>query len=1032
MYETENFITYWYGKGRNIGQASVQIAEYYHDEIQDLVEHRINDKIEIIVYTDISDLIQSNIGTEEVFETNANETKVIGSKMFVYFNGDHQHLKSQIREGIAHVFINSMFAKTSLQEIITSNADLEIPDWFAKGFTNYANSGWDNQVDDELREIWYRDKTKYRNFKKLLGDHTRLAGHSIWHFLYTSYGENMVTTLIYLMRLSGDVDDSFRFILGKDFKTIQREWLTFYSKKYDPESGKMTSIADKTLVNLGYKNYFPKSAFKLSPDGRYLAYALNNIGKYSLIIHDIIEGKKHNVLFTKGHKNAVQETDYNYPLMTWSKDRELSIVFELRDKIHIRKYQVETKSFIDQELPENIQRVFSIDYIDEENYIFSALVDGYSDLIEYNTKYRQTKKITDDYHDDLNATFVALGSQRGILFSSNRVTGEIKPEKLDTTLPISDFDIYFLPATADGYSENAINLSPSSFTNDIQPLLANDHFIVYLNDDNGVLNRYLIDINSNRTFINSNYEHNIINHEARPELDLYVYQVYHDKAYQLHIEQPNWNSKTIPFLTPNNIEISTIPQGGKEGAIEDDLDDGPLFRSPFPDPVVIEPLVEEKQYSFGFSSANENKEISSGVLEFYGSRAVASRRRFKLEKVETRIDNEVLFDGLESYTDGGRSFDGQEPGILIKGVTKDLFEDFEITGGIRVPTTFNGAEVFLTVDDKRALIDRRYALYRRTEKEKIPFATQPEQREKFTSLIGLYRLSYPFSTYRSLRATGQLRVDKRFLQNSDFPSSSTPTSKEQRASLKFEYVFDNTLPIDINLSHGSRYKAYIELVNRFDLSLDDGFDFELSRGFTSILGFDARHYEPVLRKSVFAIRASGATSFGNARMLYFIGDTDGSILQNFDNTIPIPSDRSFSFMAHAPHLRGFDRNIRNGNSYLVVNSELRIPVVKYFSNRDIKSPFLRNIQLVGFFDLGSAWYGALPGGSDNPLNTLTIDETPGIVIRIDVDRKPWVYSYGLGGRLSFLGYFVRVDYAWGNEGGFIQDPKWHFSIGQDF
>ena len=109
MYETENFITYWYGKGRNIGQSAVQIAEYYHDDIQNLVEHRINDKIEIIVYTDISDLLQSNIGTEEVFETNADETKVIGSKMFVYFNGDHQHLRSQIREGIAQVFINSMF-----------------------------------------------------------------------------------------------------------------------------------------------------------------------------------------------------------------------------------------------------------------------------------------------------------------------------------------------------------------------------------------------------------------------------------------------------------------------------------------------------------------------------------------------------------------------------------------------------------------------------------------------------------------------------------------------------------------------------------------------------------------------------------------------------------------------------------------------------------------------------------------------------------------------------------------------------------
>ena len=1030
MYETENFITYWYGKGRNIGQASVQIAEFYHDEIQDLVEHRINDKIEIIVYTDISDLIQSNIGTEEVFETNADETKVIGSKMFVYFDGNYQHLKSQIREGIANVFINSMFAKTSLQEIITSNADLEIPEWFAKGFTNYANSGWDNQVDDELREIWRRDKTKYRNFKKLLSDHTRLAGHSLWHYLYYTYGENMVTTLVYLMRLSSDVDDSFRFILGKDFKSIQNDWEDFYDKKYNNEKGSLDVITEETLVDLGFKNFFPKSDFKFSPDGAYLAYAINNIGKFQLVIHHLQTGKRKKVLLKKGAKNAVQETDYNYPLMTWTDDRELSIVMEIRDKIHIRRYEVESGTFVDQDIPENVQRIFSIDWMDRDTYIFSALIDGHSDLVQYNTKYRQVTNITEDYHNDLSASFVRIGTQRGILFSSNRPNGEIVSERLDTTLPLKDFDIYFLPHSEEGFAANAINLSASSPSNDYSPLLANDHYITFLNERNGIYNRYIIDVNTNRTYANSNYEHNIINHEARPELDLYAFQVYHDEAYELHITRPNWNSSVAPFLTSNKVAVSVSKQNA-ENAVQN-LRPGQLFMSNFPDPEKIEPLEEKEQFSFGRAPKGEDGKEENSVLEFYPSRAVASRRQFKLEKVETRIDNEVLFDGLESYTDNGREFDGQNPGILIKATTKDLFEDFEIVGGIRIPTTFNGTEVFFTVDDKRSLIDKRFALYRRTEREQVPFTLQPEQKQKFTSLVGLYRLSYPFSAYRSLRGTVQLRIDNSFLLNSDFPSSSAPSSKEQRASLKFEYVFDNTLPIDINLRHGSRYKAYMEVINRFDLSLSDGFDFEFSRAFTTVIGFDARHYQPVLRNSVLAFRGAGATSFGSARMLYFVGDTDGSILQRFDNSIPIPGDRTFSFMAHAPHLRGFDRNIRNGTSFFVINSELRIPIFKYLSNREIKSPFLRNIQLVSFLDIGSAWYGALPGGNENPLNSLTIDETPGIIIRVDVDRNPIVYGYGIGGRISFLGYFIRVDYAFGNEGGFNQDPKWHFSIGQDF
>ena len=1034
MYETENFITYWYGKGRNIGQSVVQIAEYNHDEIQTMVEHRINDKIEIIVYTDLSDLLQSNIGTEEVFETNAGETKVIGSKMFVFFNGDHKHLESQIREGIAQVYINSMFSKTSLQEIITSNADLEIPEWFGTGFANYANAGWDNKVDDELREIWNRERSKYNNFRRLLADHTRLAGHSFWHFLYRSYGDNMVTTLMYLMRLSGDVDESFRFILGKSFKDMQREWSTFYERKYDLENGKFSQIEDETLVNLGFKNYFPKSTYKLSPSGQLMAYVVNNIGKYYLVVYDLDARKKIRTLLIKGSKNAVQETDYNYPLVTWHNDRELTILFEFRDKIFIRKYDVATKEYIEQDLPENIQRVFSLDWIEGERYLFSALIDGYSDLLEYNTKYREIKRITEDYHDDLHASYVLLGSQEGILFSSNRQNNTIENERLDTVLPLTDFDVYFLPLVNEEYGSNAVNLTPNSSFDEIQPILANGHYIVYLSDKSGIVNRHIIDINTNRIYANSNLEHNIINHEAHLNSGQYAYQVYHNGAYELHLETPSWNSSVQPVPTPNYQRKQKLISHPEEEEPKETIavPENRQFRSPFPDPEVIVPLEEENPFSFQTFVTRKKDILDKEVIQFYSSRAVASRRMFKLENIETRVDNEVLFDGLESYTQDGREFDGQEPGILVKATAKDLFEDFEVVAGVRIPTSFNGSEVFVTFDDKRKLLDRRYALYRRVERETIPFTLSPEQKEKFTSLIGLYRLSYPFSAYRSLRGTAQLRVDKNFFLNSDFPSSEVPTEREQRASLKFEYVFDNTLPIDVNLRHGSRYKAFLEVINRFDLSLGGGFDFEFSRGFTTILGFDARHYMPVLRHSVIALRAAGAKSFGNNSMLYFVGDTDGAILQRFNDAIPIPSDRSFSFMAHAPNLRGFDRNIRNGNSFALINSELRIPIVKYFSRRELRSSFLRNIQLVGFFDVGSAWYGLLPGGSDNPINTLTIDDTPGIIIRVDVDRKPWAYGYGVGGRISFLGYFVRADYAWGNESGFTEDPKLHISLGLDF
>ena len=108
LYETANFITYWYGDARNVAQSALQMAEYDFPSLQQMLEHQMTDKIEMLVFSDLTDLKQSNIGEDEVFQLRAGETKVVGNKVFVYFDGDHTHLRAQIREGVAGVLINSM------------------------------------------------------------------------------------------------------------------------------------------------------------------------------------------------------------------------------------------------------------------------------------------------------------------------------------------------------------------------------------------------------------------------------------------------------------------------------------------------------------------------------------------------------------------------------------------------------------------------------------------------------------------------------------------------------------------------------------------------------------------------------------------------------------------------------------------------------------------------------------------------------------------------------------------------------------
>ena len=117
-----------------------------------------------------------------------------------------------------------------------------------------------------------------------------------------------------------------------------------------------------------------------------------------------------------------------------------------------------------------------------------------------------------------------------------------------------------------------------------------------------------------------------------------------------------------------------------------------------------------------------------------------------------------------------------------------------------------------------------------------------------------------------MRVSSILRFDRLYYQSSDVASLNEPFNNEKRLSLKAEYIFDNTIDIDMNVKNGTRYKVYTEAINSFDLNVVDGFDLDLSNGFTTVVGFDWRHYIPLLKHGVLAFRAAGATSFGSKKL----------------------------------------------------------------------------------------------------------------------------------------------------------------------
>jgi hypothetical protein len=201
--------------------------------------------------------------------------------------------------------------------------------------------------------------------------------------------------------------------------------------------------------------------------------------------------------------------------------------------------------------------------------------------------------------------------------------------------------------------------------------------------------------------------------------------------------------------------------------------------------------------------------------------------------------------------------------------------------------------------------------------------------------------------------------------------------------------------------------------------------------YTYNFGFDARHYLPIYRNFIWAVRAAGDFSWGNKKIVYYLGGTDGWLFPKANNQ-PQPTDPSYAFQSLAVNLRGFNQNLTNGNNAFVINSELRLPIFTTLFNKPINNAFLRNFSVVQFFDLGTAWNGKY-NGLKRPTIPYPSDQYSGLTVFVKAGGiGPFAGGYGFGVRSTLLGYFLRFDAGWEMNTFFQQKPVLNVSMGVDF
>ncbi len=1042
MYETENFVTHWYGKSRNVGIAAMQIAEKDYFEIQNILEHRINDKIEILVYVDQTDVKQSNLGNEETYYSRTGQTTVSGNKIFVYYDGNHQHLVTQIREGIATVYLDAIMFGSNLQEFVQNTISLKIPEWYKLGLISFIGHEWNIELDARLREL-FNNRLPDKKFERLANLYPEELGHAFWFYVAKTYGKSTLANIIYLTRINKTHKKAFLFILGVPFSQIAEECLEYFRNRYQVENQYFSPPNSEYLVKTKNKKFQQITSIKWNADATMLAYVVMDQGKAKVYIYDTQEDRTFQIWKT-GFRNNIQETDFNYPVMAWHPHQNQLMIFdEKRDVIRQLLFDLEEGSLVEDVASPLLQRIYSAAYLNPETLILSATQDGYSNLFQYNLRYRTVEPITDDIYDDLQVNIFDQEGKTAIIFASNRGNPNEYHDP-DSTLPIGKLDLYQLYIINDTFAISRLTKTPN--INEYLPIRLDENSVHFLSEESGVVNRKKKVILENTSGFLTNYSHNILTYDVKSNR---VAEVIHkeDKdhlyIYPLSDEwiKPGYStyiSMLFPDkagLTQNVDDLINPPEDALTKTISEARDTNEyLFQSEFSDPeaTVFEKLdIQEPEAILTSEDLPTTDQHIEAPVVFQFSRMIASRLKFKFDRFFSNLDNNLLFGGLNTYAGQKMGFEYPPMGILFKASIEDVFEDYGFEGGIRIPTSFDGSEYFVIFDDKKRRIDKRYALYKKSRFVDEEGTSILGNRAHETTFIGLTQWSYPLSVYTSVRSIATFRLDKRTQLASDLASLESAGMNDQRLGLRFEFIFDNALEIDLNIRHGTRVKTYVELVKKMQIQLFEPWKFDFNEGFMTIIGVDARHYLKLDRNSIIANRLAASTSFGSERILYFMGGVDNWLFPAYNEDVPVPPSNSYAFNTLAAHLRGFRQNIRNGTSYALINSELRVPLFKYLFPHKKHSLFLRNFQLTAFADVGTAWHGSNPFSAENPLNIISVNN-PLVTVDVSYSRSPIVVGYGAGARLYLLGYFIRADYGWGLENGIVKDPRLYIAFGVDF
>jgi len=487
-FQSENFNVYFTEDAVGLGKYASMVAEKELPSIESAVEYGLQRRINIVVYSHYDAMQQSNIGIGIDWQNTGGVTKLVNNKMVVYYNGNREHLRIQIRQGIARNLVENLLFGDNLGEFAANQALLDLPKWLTDGYIAYVAENWNPDLDDQLRGILLA--SSYKTFYHFAFDKPMLAGHAFWKYLADRYGKTRPTYFLYLARIYRNLNQASQKIAKKKFKDILKDFMTDNTEVYYKDiRGRRNTPKGQLAVSeyIGKTDYI---RFNANPVPRSFTYGVVEFrqGRYQVVLMENFVQRR--ILLKLGVRSREDDQNPHYPILAWDpKGTRLGVLYWEEGKIKFFIYDVARRIKINKQEILGFDQIQDMKFMLNENtLIFSAVRNGQSDIYTYKLDKQAYEQITNDPYDDLDPSFVAFPNKTGILYASNRPHPSIRANM--DSLPGPHFNIYLVDNWNKSAERQLSKLTNVKWGNARYPSQYNSSHFTFISDENGVNNRY--------------------------------------------------------------------------------------------------------------------------------------------------------------------------------------------------------------------------------------------------------------------------------------------------------------------------------------------------------------------------------------------------------------------------------------------------------------------------------------------------------------------------------------------------------------